>query len=136
MKLLVDKISTLQSKISKSIYGINFGGCIHFAYYFSKRLKELNIDHKIVFTDYVPINLSYDQFTSVSHVAVYIKNIGYIDGEDIHEDTSFKKQYIRHVKVSTKKLDAFRNGYEWNDEYDIFQNSRLEILINKYITNA
>ena len=73
---LEEKIHNLQDKISEEICLINCGGCIHFAYYFSRRLKELNIEHKIAFMDDYNIRLEYKNFEPVRHVMVYIPNIG------------------------------------------------------------
>lgn len=137
-----DDVNVLQSQIKKvqdgiysKVYNINQGGCIHFAYYLSKRLNKLKIPHKVFFGNYSRIDLRYEYFESVSHVMIYIDGIGYIDGTDILV-TSPYHSYKRCVKVSEKKLNTMRNYYEWNNWYDLKQNSTVSKLINKYITNA
>ena len=129
-----DKINKLQKKISKEIDCINSGGCIHFAYYFSKRLRELRIEHSVAFRHPSQFDLTYAGYFPSEHVAIYIEGIGYIDGESTVQD--FKEDYyiVRVSRsISLKKLNYFRNEYEWNDWYDTKQNRKVEQLINKYI---
>ena len=129
-----DKINKLQKKISKEIDSINNGGCIHFAYYFSKRLRELGIEHSVAFRHTTQFDLTYARYDPSQHVAIYIEGIGYIDGESTVQD--FKEDYyiVKVSKsISLKKLNYFRNEYEWNDWYDTKQNRKVEQLINKYI---
>lgn len=129
-----DKIKKLQKKIFKEISYINNGGCIHFAYYFSKRLRELGIEHSVAFRHTTQFDLTYARYDPSQHVAIYIEGIGYIDGESTVQD--FKEDcYIVKVSksISLKKLNYFRNEYEWNDWYDTEQNHKVEQLINKYI---
>lgn len=132
MKLLEDQIKKLQNDINKNIDYINNGGCIHFSYFFSKRLRELNIKHKVAFHDYDKISLSYNKFNSVFHVTIYIENIGFIDGNVINKKNNYT--YIRKISnISLIKLNSFRNDYKWNNTYNTKQNNKLELLINKYI---
>lgn len=129
-----DKINKLQKKISEKIECINYGGCIHFAYYFSKRLRELGIEHSVAFRHTIQFDLTYARYIPSEHVAIYIEGIGYIDGESTVQD--FKEDhYIVKVSksISLKKLDYFRNEYEWNYLYDTEQNHKVGQLINKYI---
>lgn len=129
-----DKIDKLQKKISKKISCINQGGCIHFAYYFSKRLRELGIEHSVAFRHTTQFDLTYARYYPSEHVAIYIEGIGYIDGTSTVQD--FREDYyiVRVSKnISLKKLNYFRNEYEWNDWYDTEQNRTVEQLINKYI---
>ena len=129
-----DKINKLQKKISEEIEFINCGGCIHFAYYFSKRLRELGIEHSVAFRDITQFDLTYARYTPSQHVAIYIEGIGYIDGISTVQD--FKQNYyiVKVTKsISLKKLDYFRNEYEWNYLYDTEQNHKVGQLINKYI---
>ena len=129
---LLEKIKNLQSDICNQIDSINCGGCIHFAYYLSKQLTALKVEHTILFVNYSPIYLMYSKFNPVSHVAVYVPEIGYIDGEEIF--TNIRHPYKAVRKVSLKKLDHFRNNFEWNSWYDTDQNFRLEHLIQKNLS--
>ena len=129
-----DKIKKLQREIFQEISCINQGGCIHFAYYFSKRLRELGIEHSVAFRQTTQFDLTYAGYAPSQHVAIYIEGIGYIDGVSTIQD--FKEDYyiVRVSKsVSLKKLNYFRNEYEWNDLYDTEQNHKVEQLINKHI---
>ena len=128
---LIDKIKRIQEDIDDQIECINLGGCIHFAYYLSNQLTKLKIQHSILFMDYRPIDLRYGNFASVSHVAVYVPLIGYIDGEDIFHNID--KPYKRVQKVSLRKLNNFRNNTTWNDSYDTTQNGILLRLIEKHL---
>ena len=128
-----DKIAKLQKEIRNKISRINHGGCIHFAYYFSKRLRELGIEHKVVFNNHSPIDLRYDWFDPCYHVCVYVDGIGYIDGLETGSIPWGPTDYIRRANVSLKKLDYFRKELEWNDLYDTRQNKTVEKLIKKFI---
>jgi len=134
-----ETIKEMQSKIRTSIRHLNAGGCIHFAYFFSKALKSQGIGHSIFLCNQEPIDISYDYFESVSHVLVHIPKIGYIDGYDLY---STKKSYLnryddevyhRHYKFSDRKLDKFRNNYRWNPAYSKRQNTKLDKIIKQYI---
>lgn len=133
--LTTEIISNMQIDIKKSIKNINYGGCIQFAYYFSKALKKLGIQYRIVFLDYFTIpELTYDNFTPVHHVMVYIPEIGYIDGEETSiKAKEFSSQFYRSALMSSKKLDYFRTNFRWSRKYDLTQNSKLEKIISKHI---
>lgn len=137
MEELALKIKELQKVINSKIEGLNNGGCIHFAYYFSKRLTELKIPHKIFFTDNAkPIDLRLKQFQAVWHVMIYIKDIGYIDGYKIinRKLIGFERcRFYKHSNPSNNKLDTFRNNGEWNYRYDKSQNTKLSSIINNII---
>ena len=129
-----DKINKLQKEISKEIKFINQGGCIHFAYYFSKRLRELGIKHSIVFQHDTYFTLTYKNYIPSQHVVVYIEGIGYIDGESTMQSFEDGMSVVRFSeRISLTKLDYFRNKFEWNFIYDKSQNRKVEKLINKYI---
>lgn len=135
-------IFEMQAQIRRSIRCLNNGGCIHFAYYFSAALKTANVPHTIVLTNEDPIDLRYQHFQSVSHVMVHIPEIGYLDGYDYYptERSYFGtwdiERYRRHVKLSNKKLNNFRNNYTWNPSYSRAQNVQLEKIIRKYINGT
>ena len=127
--MLVDQISKLQEVLADEIPTLNLGGCIHFAYYCSKRLRELNIEHSVFLFDYVPVYNAYKHFKGVTHVALYIPGI---EGFDGHKFSPFKRLYDYRRKV-TLNLDRLRNDYEWNHDYDTRNNQKLEELVNTYI---
>ncbi len=129
------KIKNLQKAITENIYYLNCGGCIHFAYFFSKKLRELNIYHKVCFTSDSEIDLSYRGFASVMHVTIYIPGIGYIDGKST-KDKLIEMYNVETDHISLTKLNRLRREYEWNHDYDIDQNRKLNNLIKKYITNG
>jgi hypothetical protein len=132
----------MQVDIRKSIHSLNNGGCIHFAYYFSKALKSVNIPHRILLTNQEPIDIRYDYFEPVSHVLVYIPGIGYIDGYELfptqvsYFDQWSNERYQRHFNLTNKKLNNLRNDYQWNRNYSISQNRRLEKIIQKHINGT
>jgi hypothetical protein len=136
MKELEKQIKKLQKQITKQISDINHGGCIHFAYYFSKKLRELKIDHKVVLLDYDHIDVRYDHFGPVAHLMIYIEGVGYIDGEETFVSLRRRYSYFKHTNLSIKKLDKFRNEHQWNMSYDTDQNNKVEALIQKNITYA
>jgi hypothetical protein len=127
--MLKDQIQNLHKIIAGEIRNISYGGCIHFAYYCSKRFKELNIPHSVYLFDYVPVYNNYKHFESVTHVGIYTPETGGFDGLNFKD---FKKIYDYKRKV-TLNLDKLRNDYEWCHIYDTSQNERLEQLINTYI---
>jgi len=135
---LENKIAKLQKKLKRKIKYINRGGCIQFAYYFSKTLRELKVEHKVVFIDDEPISLTYNGFIPPTHVLIHIPNIGYIDGHDLYprfgdiRNEYFEEEYQRHVNISLKKLNKFRTSYSWNRTYDAQKhNKTIEQTINK-----
>lgn len=132
MMLTVDKLRAMQEDIMHDIYAINSGGCVHFAYYFSKKLREHNISHKIFLTNvWNKINTTYETLESISHVSVYIPEIGYVDGEDTFSCLNARK-YRKHTYMSLKKLDYYRYACEWNPDYNVRQNAKLEKIIDRH----
>lgn len=128
---------SIQSEIKNKIHCINNGGCIHFAYYLSKRLTELRIPHSTYFTDYDPIRISKSHFAPLNHVMIYIKGVGYIDGKVTikkYRDLD-RSLYNRLVTLSSNKLNVFRFKNGWNTAYNVNQNSRLEKIIRKHLTD-
>lgn len=127
--MLLDQIQNLHEVLKKEIVNLNYGGCIHFAYFCSKRLRVLNIPHSVYLFDYVPINNTYKHFKSVTHVGIYTPETGGFDGVKFKD---FKKIYDYQRKV-TLNLEKLRSDYEWCSVYDTSQNEKLEQLINTYI---
>lgn len=126
------KINSLQEAVRKNIYFINHGGCIHFVYFLSKRLRELGIYHRVCFSNCCNVSLDYDKFEAVNHVTIYIPRIGYIDGYETTKKL-YRKYNTETEKISLNKLNRFRKEYDWNPTYDIGQNRKLNSLIKKYI---
>jgi len=140
-----EQIQELQSTIRVKIINLNSGGCVHFAYYFSKRLKELKIDHSITLVNESyddPISITYKGFQPVMHILVHIPEIGYIDGYSTYNILSkgsflngsrSRVFYKKISKISVKKLDYFRQTGAWNPIYNVNQNKSLESIINSII---
>jgi hypothetical protein len=129
MDTLEEKIQTLQYKIRKNIKCLNAGGCGYFAYYFSERLKELNISHSIYFEDYFPIGTTLKEFYTPSHVVIFIKGIGFIDGYKTLDRKRTSRSYSR-IRYQIKK--TLTRG-DWNNMYDRRQNRSLKKLIYENI---
>ena len=138
MKLLAEDIKELQWEIQDSICNLNKGGCMHFAYFFSKKLVELTVEHSIYFVNNFPILVSYRDFNPPMHIMIFISNIGYIDGYSTYKSrgavrVEYSTQFnYRHTKLSLKKMNCFRNARGWNWMYDTDQNIHLEKLIYKH----
>lgn len=135
MSQLVYQIFNLQKDIEKHIDCINEGGCVHFAYYFSKKLSLLKIINHIVFLDKNhPIKISYRDFEAFNHAMVFIPDIGYIDGRKTAEDIKDLGYIYKRSKISLVKLDNFRNMRGmWSSDYDVKQNYLLQKLIDEHI---
>ena len=131
-KELAARIILMQSDIRENIEYINNGGCIHFAYFFSKALKDLKIPHTVLFFNPGPIYTTYSTFESVSHVMVKIGRVGIIDGLRTY-DSSFS--YSKNKKELSLSLNRLRKEYEWNFLYDTKQNRKLNKIIRKYIND-
>ena len=130
-QVLLRQLWALEQDITKKVSHINWGGCVHFAYFLSKRLRELGIDHKIGYLHWDKIDMRYKNMSSINHVTVYIDGIGFIDGEEIlkHPYTTYKKI----ERTSLKKLDYYRKNCQWNPDYDKRQNMLVKNLIYKHI---
>jgi hypothetical protein len=133
MDSLEMQIETLQYNIRNRIKYINSGGCIHFAYYFSKRLKELGIAHKVLFTDWCRIDITKHCSDGAAHVMIYLESIGYVDGMKTGWSKNSDERYYRCVNTTLRKLNMLRNKQMWNTCYDKSQNRLVEKLINTYI---
>jgi hypothetical protein len=132
---LEKKIKALQKDIKSSIDNINKGGCIHFAYFLSKKLSFLKIPHKVVLIDRSQkIDIRNNFFVGANHAFVFIDGIGYVDGEETCKSYVTNWYPYKRSFKSVKKLDYFRNMPDiWSDIYDTEDNFLLEDLINKHI---
>lgn len=129
MSILEEQIQNLQQKIRYNINNLNYGGCCYFAYYFSERLKELNIPYSIYFEDYFSLESTLKNFSTPSHVFVFIEGIGFIDG---YKTLSQKERQKSYVKIRYKLKKALVRG-DWNDHYKTKQNRLLKKLIYENI---
>lgn len=114
---LRDSIGLIQVRLSNEVIFLNNGGCIHFAYYFSKRLRKLGIDHKIVLCNSYNINpFSYlQQAGGINHVMVYIRGVGYIDG---HNTYSTLERLHHNIHYKNINLGIIRNFNGWSPYYN------------------
>lgn len=126
-------IDDLQYRISDEIENLNYGGCIHFAYYLSKKLKSLNIDHKITLLDHCKAFITKDKFreNGVSHVMIFIPEIGFVDGYRTYEGNPpyYYKNY-KQISFAVRHYD-----WIWNPSYDTSQNNRLRQIIKQVFSN-
>lgn len=130
---LKDKILKMQDEIQENIENLNSGGCIHFAKYFSDHLTSLGISHKIFFGNYWRREvISLDPFTPVSHVMVYINNIGYVDGYKIlkYAKLKYRSNKLVEMRLQDKEILSHR---DWNNRYQKYQNKLLQQIIKKHI---
>lgn len=132
MKNLGEKIKNLQLEIQFRIDHINEGGCIHFAYFLSKKLKELKISHKIIYLNSSPL----EKPRSCAHVVVYIPNIGYVDGRKTIKtkaELTSSRSYKCYHDFSEYEHNHVRLTGNWNWSYWKRQNKLLSYLIKKHI---
>jgi hypothetical protein len=128
---LEKQISKLQKDIKNNVNNINRGGCIHFAYFLSKKLTFLKIPHKIVLCCSSPISPRLEE--GVNHVFVSVGNIGFIDGVSTYKYIPDRYYYTKNIK-SLQKIDRYRNmSYCWSDLYDVKNNILVEKLIDDNI---
>lgn len=130
-------IKELQTTIRKQISGLNSGGCAIFAYYFSKRLRELNIPHSIVFLNCDPFDKSfftYKNMYEIDHVAIIIPGIGIFDGYGFDKGLYYHRKSISHKRISLKKLEFYslKGHFVWSSLYSRSQNSKLSKLIASF----
>ena len=131
---LRSKIKSMQEEIRKNIYSLNCGGCIHFAFYFSKRLEELNIPHKIFLGNKNSTKIDVSNFEPVNHVMVYVHKLGYIDGYKTvrFAKLSFRRHVLTNINLNRRSI---RNHPNWNSDYDVSQNRLLNTIIKKHIND-
>ena len=128
-----NKLKELQSEINRSITGVNSGGCIHFAYFMSNRLTELNIEHKIYFFDY-DLPEQFSEHELCNHVMIYIRGIGFFDGLQTYSSIkSAKNKHGFSVSDREENLAQLRKIEGWNEEYNRYQNFKLRKLIYSII---
>lgn len=127
---LTKKIENLQSIINTKIIHLNYGGCIHFAYFLSNALKKININHKIVFTSsWEDLQVPQD----CGHVGVFIPNIGVIDSEEILTMECFNYKYKLVKPVGSFNFNHVRHNFDWNKDYNRKQNRKMNEIIKEHI---
>lgn len=131
---MIEKLHKMQKEIYSTIPCLNYGGCIHFAWFLSKRLKKLNIKHFLYYHlhESYPHNISNILQYGIHHVTVYIPSIGFIDG---YKTVSFKdrKNYYKYNRRAKISIDTVRNLDIWNSMYDTKHNVLLEKIIKRHI---
>lgn len=135
---LPEVIEDIQYKVTKNIKDINRGGCIHFAYYLSETLKKYGFAHKIIAINeiyYPDFEKMFNYNDSCRHIMVYIKGIGYIDGQATYSTIKEHSKAHRLEIISQQfpknfDLNKLREMSDmWNPLYDIRFNSKLEYYI-------
>lgn len=142
-KIDLDKIKELHRKLA-TLYNLNNGGCVHFAYFFSKRLRQLKIKHNIVvFDSSERISLkrkklqewiSTKESTKLccNHVVVKIGDF-YIDG---YYSFIFGERHwfnYNFGSITFKELELIRKHGSWNSMYKKRQNLFLHNIIKHTI---
>lgn len=139
-----DKLLLIISKIQHDINNrdINRGGCVHFAYYLSDILKKYGYKHKVVALNVISYWSDDDSYTfktvmdyteGCSHMAVYIKGIGFIDAEKIVANASkfYNKETVSMFLPPDYDLDHLRQKKFWNTSYDRSYNKTLKRIISE-----
>jgi len=121
----------MQEMLQKKIPDLNSGGCIWFAVYFTKILKEKGIPYKVYSCNYYNgTGKTYSSFDGSTHIVLYTNDLGYFDGHRIIKSLNYR--YISHLKLKNLKRLAEKEGC-WNDWYDIDQNKTLEKIIKNCV---
>ena len=111
---LSKRIENIQRNLYLNVPNLNSGGCIQFAYFFSKKLESLGVPHRVYYMDdYTELTLA--ERETCAHVVVYIHNIGYIDGYETFKN--FKDSHFRYKAVRTD-IDKTRKSKRWNTFYN------------------
>jgi len=116
------RIKLMQVDLNRRIPNLNSGGCVQFAYFFSKKLKSLNVPHRVYYLDYYQDELIGD---TCEHVVVYIRNIGYIDGYKT-------KRHVDQFKLTRDDINKTRKSPYWNTLYNKNYNRLISQTINEY----
>lgn len=122
------QILNLQKELNSRITNINKGGCIHFAYFLSKRLNELNISNKVYFLNVKQHHIVYPE-QSADHVMVKVDKIGLIDGTSILKSFS---NYKRRRQFKEDWRIVLKNP-NWSKVYKKTQNQLLNNIIKKHL---
>ena len=142
------QINQLHAKL-KNIKYINSGGCGHFAFYLTKKLRQLRIKHEIIIFDSdISINKKkkiikkykekvYSECIceaelATNHVTIKIDNY-YIDGQYIFKNSEKHWFNYNFGKITLPDLETMLEGGMWNYLYNIDDNPKIEKIIKKII---
>lgn len=129
--MLRESILKMQEKLQQEVPYLNNGGCIWFAVYFTKVLKEKGIPYKVYSCNWNHgSGRTYDDFQGASHIVLFTNDLGYFDGHKIIKKLNYR--YIKHLKLKNLNKLAEKDDC-WNDEYDISDNYKLNKIIKEFI---
>ena len=139
-RAVAKKLSPIIKEIQSSFKynDINCGGCIHFAYYLSEKLKSLNIEHEVVGLFSHGDSMEDLFFGGCTHVVVYVPRLGYIDSKTVRtEIRSYSFLSVRKITFPKDlDLNALRNSRNaWNTVYNLGYNSTISRVINSHFKN-
>lgn len=136
-------LEQLQDHLYKKVPRLNHGGCIRFAYYFSKYLTQHNVYHKITFVSNdheMTFNTKARNSISIYHVLVYIPKLGYIDGHAsyTYDELVADYHYIKSRKLTLKQLSVWMNDRpdRWNPSYKLFNDTKITKAINIFLNDS
>lgn len=158
-KELYSRLYSLTNACRKEIKKLNYGGCGVFAYYLSRQLTELQIEHQIIILSYFKITrkqqalINYHKVTdaaikacndiSFSHIMIRIKN-KYYDGYTFKATKEHNKvfywasptaqnQITFRTTISQEILKHCLTTAQWSSEYSTNQTRKLSRLITKHL---
>lgn len=124
MKDLDNIIKNIQKDLREKVISLNSGGCVHFAYFLSRKLNSLGIKNYIIFEG------TRDKNDSCSHALVKIEgHPGYIDG---YKTSNYCNSYHYKHKNYSDINRLRKNKMLWNCIYNIKNNSLVSKIINKH----
>ena len=143
---MINKLSLIISDIQKEIDNpsINCGGCVHFAYFLSKKLKHFGYKHNIVAINTFNFFIDFKEEKQYllnykggcSHLVVHIPKIGYVDAELTVKNVKSlcRKDISFHTFMLPESFDLnkLRHKNIWNNSYDRQYNRKLNQIISKH----
>lgn len=117
---------------------LNSGGCVHFAYYLSKKLQELNIKHSLHCFMYTYEDSLDILDSGCRHIVVNIPEVGIIDGHNTFQTMDNFGYFMSKVIDFPKSinLNKLRNTkYLWNSTYSVKYNQIISRVINSNFKN-
>lgn len=132
---MIDKVIEEIKKLK--IENINNGGCGFFALTLSNRLDELGIKYKVILIGKLPftafISKILNRKTSYYHVMLKVNN-KFIDSSGEYDFLTPKiLSYLFKTICSKEYLNYIVNNAEWNNKYDIKNNSIIKEIIKNNI---
>lgn len=143
---MINKLSLIISDIQKEINNptINCGGCVHFAYFLSEKLKRFGYKHNIVAINTFSYFIDFEEEKEYllnyqggcSHLVIHIPKIGYVDAEVTVKNVKslYRKDISFHVFMLPESFDLnkLRHKDLWNDSYNRQYNKELNKIISKH----